>query len=300
MPRYELATIVDQVEMHQLRTLQIRLAVCTLVDGKQDGFFYLRFSLEPGQDLDAVIANQNLGIANVYGGAVQGIDKAGADHLHALADNIHTPAVNARFQALIRDKNQPIRMANGVLRVPFQSELPTQRDWLTVAGANFVNDRASILNGMVVDRARVMHVNFGLVVCSGAREVFNHLHKGRVPPGADARELSLAMTDGLQAALNHPPVSAEGTAILENAARSVHTPRVVQRYSAAYQLWRQRVISKGLDPDKRTPEIDPTDGIDITGARRTTVVDFGTVVPPTDPRTNAARGAASLLQLRRG
>ena len=280
MPKYEIATIADQVTVTRARSLEVRFAIVALTDGAESGCHYHRTIIDPGTDPSRTVWIINRHFEQSFTG-VPLLDGEIERYLQAIAARAHTPEVVTRFGDVCRRMIPALDSEHALVSA-------SQRDWLGVATPDFAASkdivRASIVNRVVIDRARVERVNFGLVICHGGMEIFNALHEARLPPGGDAHQLRRAMTSEIAAQFGHPPVKLAHTQMVDGLTADIHSPLVVEHYESAYRRWHDRVIAQGFDPTTRTPEIDQTDGLVIAGAKPRTIGEI------TTPRSNNGSG----------
>lgn len=255
MTAFEQLTIIDQVEIVRTRALQVRFGIVTLEDGlepDEDGTRYHRGVIEPGDDPAEFLAAQAAGMAEL--GYPPHPVNAEA-FLHELTSAVHTPelvdAARAERARLIKDGPGPrkertvrdiLKTAGGRLRLAAPDPGGYQHD--------------SIVDQIVITRARAAVVTFGLVTIKGEREVFRRFNRATVKPGADVGALITQARKGLRDR-SDPPLTPAAEGIITTVAGAVHTPVRVQLYAQLRDAQLLEVLRKhqesGREGQPRVP-----------------------------------------------
>src|SRR5262245_38688239 len=92
-------TIIDQIEVTEGGTLQIRFALLVEEDGNELSRAYHRTTVEPGQDLDTTLAAVEADIMNRPNLKAAAIDTTRLAELRGIRDVVQTPARIAAARA---------------------------------------------------------------------------------------------------------------------------------------------------------------------------------------------------------
>lgn len=95
----EKKTVVDQIEITRNGTVQIRLGLLLIEDGREIGCSWHRTAIQPGGDVDAQIAAVNADITTRPTLRAQPINPDDIPRIKQFCDLAHTPEVVSAFRS---------------------------------------------------------------------------------------------------------------------------------------------------------------------------------------------------------